>query len=76
MLDPTRLAVVSVLSSARWAEFAFVRSTVAVSASALSKQIGKLEDRGYADVRRGYVGKRPGPGSTSRTADSPHWNGT
>jgi len=59
LVDPTRLSVVSVLSSARWAEFAFVRDTVGLTDSALSKQVAKLEDRGHVEVKRGYVGKRP-----------------
>jgi len=59
LVDPTRLSIVSVLSSAQWAEFAFVRDTVGLSDSALSKQVSKLEDRGYVEVKRGHVGKRP-----------------
>ena len=58
LVDPTRLSILSLLSTARWAEFAFVRDTVGLSDSALSKQVTKLSDRGYIEVRRGYVGKR------------------
>ncbi|MEU8825447.1 transcriptional regulator [Streptomyces sp. NPDC048636] len=58
LVDPTRLSILALLSTARWAEFAFVRDTVGLSDSALSKQVGKLNDRGYVEVRRGYVGKR------------------
>ncbi|GGW58521.1 hypothetical protein GCM10010503_39490 [Streptomyces lucensis JCM 4490] len=59
LVDPTRLSIVSLLSSSRWVEFGFVRDTVALSDSALSKQISKLSDHGYVEVERGYVGKRP-----------------
>ncbi|WP_407554788.1 transcriptional regulator [Streptomyces sp. Pv4-95] len=58
LVDPTRLSILSLLSTARWAEFTFVRDTVGLSDSALSKQVGKLSDHGYVEVRRGYVGKR------------------
>ncbi|MFG2196725.1 winged helix-turn-helix domain-containing protein [Streptomyces sp. NPDC048639] len=59
LVDPTRLSIVSLLSSTRWVEFGFVRDTVGLSDSALSKQISKLGDKGYVDIKRGYVGKRP-----------------
>ncbi|MFG2606541.1 winged helix-turn-helix domain-containing protein [Streptomyces sp. NPDC048514] len=59
LVDPTRLAIVSLLSSTKWVEFAFVRDTVGLSDSALSKQIAKLEGRDYVEAKRGYVGKRP-----------------
>ncbi|WP_181766902.1 winged helix-turn-helix domain-containing protein [Streptomyces albidus (ex Kaewkla and Franco 2022)] len=58
-VDPTRLSIMSLLAASRWAEFAFVRDTVGLSDSALSKQISKLQDRAYIEVERGYVGKRP-----------------
>jgi DNA-binding transcriptional ArsR family regulator len=59
LVDPTRLAIVSLLSASRWVEFAFVRDNVGLSDSALSKQISKLGDQDYVEVKRGYVGKRP-----------------
>lgn len=59
LLDPTRLAVVSLLAGVEWAEFGWVRESAGVSASALSKQIATLEARGYVAVEKGYVGKRP-----------------
>ncbi|MGY1433688.1 winged helix-turn-helix domain-containing protein [Streptomyces reniochalinae] len=59
LLDPTRLSIVSLLSGLQWAEFAWVRESVGLSASALSKQITTLGNHGYVDVDKGYVGKRP-----------------
>lgn len=59
LLDPTRLAIVALLSAAEWAEFGFVRDAVKLSDSALSKQISTLAKNEYVDVRKGYVGKRP-----------------
>lgn len=59
LLDPTRLSIVSLLAGVDWAEFRWVRETAGVSPSALSKQVGTLESRGYVAVEKGYVGKRP-----------------
>ena len=59
LLDPTRLAIVSLLAAAEWAEFGFVRDSVKLSDSALSKQVTTLSKNDYVEVRKGYVGKRP-----------------
>ncbi|HWC78752.1 MAG TPA: transcriptional regulator [Pseudonocardiaceae bacterium] len=59
LLDPTRLAIVSLLAAAEWAEFGFVRDSVKLSDSALSKQVTTLSKNGQVEVRKGYVGKRP-----------------
>ena len=59
LLDPTRLSIVSLLSGVQWAEFAWVRESVGLSASALSKQVTTLGAQGYVDIDKGYVGKRP-----------------
>ncbi|MEU8196908.1 transcriptional regulator [Microbispora amethystogenes] len=56
---PTRLQIVSLLAAAEEAEFGFVRDTLGVSDSVLSKQGSALETAGYIQVRKGYVGKRP-----------------
>ncbi len=36
-----------------------MRDAVGVTDSALSKQVSTLEQAGYVQVRKGYVGKRP-----------------
>ncbi|WP_326834889.1 transcriptional regulator [Amycolatopsis rhabdoformis] len=59
LLDPTRLAIVSLLAAAEWAEFGFVRDSVKLTDSALSKQVTTLSKNDYVEVRKGYVGKRP-----------------
>ncbi|AGL15897.1 transcriptional regulator [Actinoplanes sp. N902-109] len=59
LLDPVRLSIVALLAGTEWAEFAFVRDSVKLSDSALSKRISQLSDTGYVEVRKGYVGKRP-----------------
>lgn len=56
---PVRFSIVATLSAVDQAEFAFVRDTVEVSDSVLSKQVTVLEQAGYVKVKKGYVGKRP-----------------
>jgi len=56
---PVRFSIVAVLAGVDEAEFAFVRDTIEVSDSVLSKHVSRLEDAGYVSVRKGHVGKRP-----------------
>ena len=56
---PTRLSIVSLLAATEWAEFRFIRDTLDLSDSALSKQLTTLEEAGYVEIRKGFVGKRP-----------------
>ncbi len=48
----TRLAIVSLLASADWADFGFLRAQLGLSDSALSKQLSTLEDAGYVHIER------------------------
>lgn len=57
--SPVRFSIVATLAAADKAEFSFLRDSVEVSDSTLSKQIGVLEVAGYVKVTKGYVGKRP-----------------
>jgi DNA-binding transcriptional ArsR family regulator len=56
---PTRLAIVSLLAAVEWADFKFIRDEVHLSDSALSKQLATLEEAGYVEIRKFFVGKRP-----------------
>jgi DNA-binding transcriptional ArsR family regulator len=56
---PTRLSIVALLAATEWAEFKFVRDSVGLSDSALSKQLTTLEEAGYIEIRKSFVGKRP-----------------
>src|SRR5689334_13799299 len=56
---PTRLAIVSLLAASESADFKFIRDSVGLSDSALSKQLTTLEEAGYVEIRKGFVGKRP-----------------
>ncbi len=57
--QPVRFSIVATLAAPTEAEFGFVRDTVQISDSVLSKQVAVLEAAGYVEVRKGYVGKRP-----------------
>ena len=54
----TRLSLVATLAAADWAEFAYLREQVALSDSALSKQLATLEDAGYVATERRLEGSR------------------
>jgi DNA-binding transcriptional ArsR family regulator len=56
---PTRLSIVALLGASDWAEFRFLRDTLSLSDSALSKQLTVLEGAGYVEIRKAFVGKRP-----------------
>ena len=56
---PTRLSIVSLLAATEWTDFKFIRDSVGLSDSALSKQLTTLEEAGYVEIRKGFVGKRP-----------------
>ena len=57
--QPVRFSIVAALAAAAELEFGFVRDTVQVSDSLLSRYVAQLEGAGYVNVRKGYVGKRP-----------------
>lgn len=54
----TRLSLVATLAATDWAEFAFLKDKLALSDSALSKQLAILEDAGYALTERESSGSR------------------
>jgi len=56
---PVRLSIMAFLAEVDRAEFGLVRESVELTAPTLSKQIGTLEEAGYVQVDKGYVGKRP-----------------
>jgi DNA-binding transcriptional ArsR family regulator len=57
--EPTRLAIMSVLCTVDWCEFAFLRDAVSLSDSALSKQLATLKKDEYVEQRRTYLGRVP-----------------
>ena len=57
--QPVRFSIMAALAAAQEMEFAFLRDTVVVSDSLLSRYLTQLEEAGYVSIRKGYVGKRP-----------------
>jgi DNA-binding MarR family transcriptional regulator len=55
---PTRLGLVALLAATQWAEFSFLKESLALSDSALSKQVSTLAEAGYAEVRKEGAGRR------------------
>ena len=56
-----RLSIMALISKRPWVEFSFVRQSVDISDSALSKQLSTLEDAGYLEL------KKTGKGVTRKT---------
>lgn len=56
---PTRLSLVAFLGATGWADFKVLRDSLGLSDSALSKQLATLEEAGYVEIRKAFVGKRP-----------------
>ncbi|WP_433795771.1 winged helix-turn-helix domain-containing protein [Actinoplanes sp. CA-252034] len=56
---PTRLSLVSLLAATDWADFKFLRDSLEMSDSALSKQLTTLEAAGYVEIRKSFIAKRP-----------------
>jgi DNA-binding MarR family transcriptional regulator len=54
----TRLSIMALLAAADWAEFAFIRDTLELSDSALSKQFSTLEAAGYLTIDRPLSDRR------------------
>ncbi|WP_043638551.1 winged helix-turn-helix domain-containing protein [Nonomuraea candida] len=55
---PTRLGLVALLAATEWAEFGFLKESLGLSDSALSKQVSTLAEAGYAEVRKEGAGRR------------------
>ncbi|GLW21521.1 MULTISPECIES: winged helix-turn-helix domain-containing protein [Microbispora] len=55
---PVRLSIVAALAAAEKADFRFLRDTIEVSDSLLSKHVLTLEEAGYVRVEKTFVGKR------------------
>jgi DNA-binding transcriptional ArsR family regulator len=65
--EPARLAILTVLSSVRAADFVFLQRTTGLTQGNLSSHLTKLEDAGLVRIEKSFVGKRPNT-SASLTA--------
>ncbi|GAA1319698.1 winged helix-turn-helix domain-containing protein [Pseudonocardia xinjiangensis] len=55
---PTRLGLMALLAATEWAEFSFLKESLELTDSALSKQVSTLSDAGYAEIRKEGAGRR------------------
>jgi DNA-binding transcriptional ArsR family regulator len=56
--EPARLAILTVLSSCRAADFLFLQNATALSKGNLSVQLSKLEEAGLIRIKKEIVGKK------------------
>jgi DNA-binding MarR family transcriptional regulator len=55
---PTRLGLMALLAATEWAEFSFLKESLELTDSALSKQVSTLAEAGYAQVHKEGAGRR------------------
>lgn len=51
--------ILLILSTVEEADFVFLLNTTELTWGNLSSHIGKLEEAGYVEVEKGFVGKKP-----------------
>jgi DNA-binding MarR family transcriptional regulator len=56
--SPVRLSVMAALAATGECDFRFLRESLEVSDSLLSKNLTQLETAGYVRITKGFVGKR------------------
>jgi DNA-binding transcriptional ArsR family regulator len=57
--EPGRLAILTVLSSVRDADFVFLQRTTGLTKGNLSSHLTKLEDAGLVEIVKRFVRKKP-----------------
>lgn len=55
--EPSRLAIVAVLSACDSADFNYLLNVTGLTKGNLSAQLGKLEEAGYITISKGFKGK-------------------
>lgn len=75
--EPGRLAILTVLSSVKSADFVFLQRVTGLSKGNLSSHLSKLEGAGLVAIEKAFVHKKPNT-SVSLTAEgkrriSHHW---
>ena len=54
-----RLAVMSLLMVNDWLDFNDLKETLNLTDGNLASHVAKLEDKGYVEIRKAFIGKRP-----------------
>ena len=57
--EPARYNIMALLYVVEQADFLFVRNQTQLTAGNLSSHLSKLEEAGYLDIRKEFVGKTP-----------------
>ena len=76
--EPGRLAILTVLSSVRDADFVFLQRTTGLTKGNLSSHLTKLEDAGLVGIEKRFVRKKPNTNvaltSLGRKRIAHHWD--
>ena len=75
--EPARLAIMTVLSSVKAADFVFLQRTTGLTKGNLSSHLTKLEEAGLVEIEKRFVMKKPNT-NVSLTAEgrrrvTRHW---
>ncbi len=57
--EPARLAIMAVLYGVEEADFKYLLTTTGLSKGNLSAHVAKLEEAGYVNVVKKFIGKKP-----------------
>jgi DNA-binding transcriptional ArsR family regulator len=57
--EPARLAILTVLSGAEWAEFGFLETVCRLSKGNLSSHLGKLDAAGLITIEKSFRARKP-----------------
>ncbi|HLH02899.1 MAG TPA: transcriptional regulator [Bryobacteraceae bacterium] len=57
--EPARLAILTVLSGCKSAEFLFLQRATQLTKGNLSVQMSKLEEAGFIEIDKAFEGKKP-----------------
>lgn len=76
--EPARLAIMTVLSSVKDADFVFLQRTTGLTKGNLSSHLSKLEEAGLVKIRKTFVLKRPNTNveltKQGRDRTTRHWD--
>jgi DNA-binding transcriptional ArsR family regulator len=76
--EPGRLAIVTVLSSVKEADFVFLQRTTGLTKGNLSSHLTKLEAAGLVDIEKRFIKKKPNTNvaltALGRTRTERHWD--
>ena len=76
--EPSRLAILTVLTSAHDADFTFLQRTTGMTNGNLSSHLTKLEEAGLVRIHKSFKGKKPHTSvaltDEGRTRVQQHWD--